>query len=81
METLQILYIFLYQYDVRPYFAFNAAAFLLGMGLYLEQNLISFLSCFRDVAGGYLFLDLVSKTDPSGSVMFKSGDYGGQGKC
>jgi hypothetical protein len=38
-------------------------------------------SFFRDVGGGNLFLTLVSKTDQSGSVVFKSGDYAGQGLC
>jgi hypothetical protein len=37
------------------------------------------LSCFRDVGGGNLFLTQVSKTDYSGSMMFKSGDCAGQG--
>jgi hypothetical protein len=36
-------------------------------------------SCFRDVEGGNLFLTPVSKTDQSGSMMFKSGDCAGQG--
>jgi hypothetical protein len=36
---------------------------------------------FRDVGGGNLFLSLVSKIDQSGSVMFKSSDYAGQGRC
>jgi hypothetical protein len=31
----------------------------------------------RDVGGGNMFLTLVSKTDQSGSVLFKSGDYAG----
>jgi hypothetical protein len=54
-----------------------------------EQSLAEFTSfswrisssCFRDVAGGNLFLTLVSKTDHSGSIMFKSGDCAGQGRC
>jgi hypothetical protein len=35
-------------------------------------------SCFRDVGDGNLFLTLVSKT---GSMMFRSGDCAGQGRC
>jgi hypothetical protein len=38
-------------------------------------------ACFRDVGGGNLFLTLVSKTDQSASLMFKSGDCAGQGRC
>jgi hypothetical protein len=34
METLQILYTFLYYYGVGPPFFFSTAAFLLGMDLY-----------------------------------------------
>jgi hypothetical protein len=34
METLQILYTFLYNYGVRPPFAFSTAAVLLGMDSY-----------------------------------------------
>jgi hypothetical protein len=34
METLQILYTFLYQYGVGSPFAFNTAAVLLGMDSY-----------------------------------------------
>jgi hypothetical protein len=33
------------------------------------------------LAGGNLFLTLVSKTNQSYSVMFKSGDFSGQGRC
>jgi hypothetical protein len=39
------------------------------------------LNCFRAVGGGNLFLIVVSKTDQIGSVMFKSGDCAGQGRC
>jgi hypothetical protein len=38
-------------------------------------------SYFRDVEGRNLFLILVSKTDQSGSIVFKSGEYAGQGRC
>jgi hypothetical protein len=38
-------------------------------------------SCFRDIRGGKLFLTLVSKTEQSGSLMFKCGDCAGQGRC
>jgi hypothetical protein len=34
METLQILYTFLYEYGVGPPSAFDTAAFLLGMDSY-----------------------------------------------
>jgi hypothetical protein len=37
-------------------------------------------SCFGDVGGGNLFLTLVSKTDQSGSAMFKCHDCSGQGR-
>jgi hypothetical protein len=32
------------------------------------------------LGGGSLFLTLVFKTDQSGSMIFKSGDYAGQGR-
>jgi hypothetical protein len=38
-------------------------------------------SCFRSVGGGNLFLTVVSKTNQSGSMMFKSGHYAGQRRC
>jgi hypothetical protein len=38
-------------------------------------------SCFRDVGGGDLFLALVSKTGQSRSMIFKSDDYAGEGRC
>jgi hypothetical protein len=38
-------------------------------------------NCFRDVGGRNLFLRLVSRTDQNGSVMFKYGDFAGQGSC
>jgi hypothetical protein len=41
----------------------------------------TFSCCFRDVGDGNLFLTLFSKTDQSGSIMFKSGNYAGQGSC
>jgi hypothetical protein len=38
-------------------------------------------SCYRDAGGGNLFLTVVSKTDQSGSVIFRCGDCAGQGRC
>jgi hypothetical protein len=41
----------------------------------------TYSSCCRDVEGGNQLITSVSKTDQSGSVMFKSGDCAGQGRC
>jgi hypothetical protein len=70
-------------------FAFNTAAVLLVMdsykfwtvcnGILYHSSWRTFSSCFRDVGGGNLFLTVVSKTDQSGSVMRKSGEFGGRG--
>jgi hypothetical protein len=38
-------------------------------------------NCFRDVGCGNLFLTLASRTDQSCSMIFNSGDCGGQGRC
>jgi hypothetical protein len=38
-------------------------------------------SCFRDVGSENLFLTLVSKTDQSGPMIFRCGDFFGQRKC
>jgi hypothetical protein len=91
METLQILYTFIYEYRVGPSFAFNTAAILLGIDSYKFWTVSSgslyhsswrtSSSRFRDVGGGNLFLTLVSKTDQNGSMTFKSGDCAGQGRC
>jgi hypothetical protein len=40
----------------------------------VETSNLTLLNYFRDVGGRNLFLTLVSKTDQSGSMMFKSGD-------
>jgi hypothetical protein len=71
METLQILYTFLYLYGVGPPFAFNTTAVLLGMdsdkfcticsGILYHYSWRTSSSCFRDVGGGNLCLTLVSK--------------------
>jgi hypothetical protein len=91
METLQILYTFLYQCDVEPPFAFNTAAVLLGMDSYkfwaVTSAILNHLSwricpsCFRDVGSGNLFLSLVTRTTQSGSVVCRSSDCAGQGRC
>jgi hypothetical protein len=48
-----------------------------------EQSLVEFYTILFEerlkVGGWNLFL--VSKTHPSGSMMFKSGDCAGQGRC
>jgi hypothetical protein len=70
--------------------AFNTAA-IVGMdshkfstvssGIsYYSSGRIS-LNFFRDIGGWNLSLTLVSKTDWSGSMMFKSRDCAGQGRC
>jgi hypothetical protein len=52
-----------------------------------EQSLTEFYTILleehleRDVEGGNLFLTLVSETDQSGSLMFKSGDGAGHRRC
>jgi hypothetical protein len=72
METLQILYAFLYYYGVGPSFPFNTAAALLGMNsCSFEQPLQEFYTILHEerlqvVGCGNLFLSLVSKTDQSG---------------
>jgi hypothetical protein len=38
-------------------------------------------SYFKDAGGGRLLLNLVSKTNRSGSLLFKCGDCAGQGRC
>jgi hypothetical protein len=78
---LQTLYTFLYWYGVGPPIAFNAAAILFGMDSYkfwtvsrrvlYHSSYITSSSCFRNFGGGNLFLILVSKTEQSGSVMFR----------
>jgi hypothetical protein len=72
-------------------FAFIKAADLLGMnsykfwtvssGILYQSSWRTLSSCFRVVGGENLFLTLVSKSDQSGSMVFKSGDFAGQGRC
>jgi hypothetical protein len=72
-------------------FVFNTATVLLGTDSYKFWTVSSRTvyhsswripsSYFRDVGVGNLFLNLVSKTDQSISMVFKYGDYGGHGRC
>jgi hypothetical protein len=53
----------------------------ISSGILYRSSWRTSLSCFIDFGGGNLFLTLVSKTDQSGSMMFKSDDCAGQGRC
>jgi hypothetical protein len=67
---------------LNKHIAFNTASVLLGMDWYKFWSVSRWIlyhsswrkssSYFRDVGGANLFLTLVSKTDQSGSVKFKS---------
>jgi hypothetical protein len=56
------------------------------VGYWLRRVLLLWCGCeythmYSYVGGGNLFLTLVSIADQSGSMMFKSGDCVGKGKC
>jgi hypothetical protein len=74
METLQILHIFLYYYDVEPPSSFDTAqSFWEWTHINVEKSLAEFcailleehLQVVLDVGGGNLFRTLVSKGNQS----------------
>jgi hypothetical protein len=82
-------YTFLYQYGVVPPFACNTAYILLGIDSYtfwiVSSGILYYLywrTSSSYLSGGVnLLLTLLSKSGHSGSMIFKDGDYAGQGRC
>ena len=48
---------------------------------HLIEEDYTILKSLRDIGGGNLLLSLFSRNDHNGSIMFKSGDWAGQGRC